>query len=204
MDFRQRATGKIDGQDRLPGRQYPDWQGVVGGAARGGGLRGSRGGVRRRRHGGGSRRALRQGGGTRPAQGAGFHVSGGPRRRRRAGVPRDRASDRRRVVPVRSRRRGAIARAVARRGGLCRRWTRGVAADVEDRERRGQAAWADEVKARFSLRPFFRRARTIMGCGRLRVAPYLISPASLGSVRLISGMQMMSSSPANSASIYGT
>jgi len=41
-------------------------------------------------------------------------------------------------------------------------------------------------------------------CDRLRVAPYLISPASLGSVRLISGMQMMSSSPANSASIYGT
>ncbi len=31
-----------------------------------------------------------------------------------------------------------------------------------------------------------------MGCDRLRVAPYLISPASLGSVRLICGMQMMS------------
>ena len=35
-------------------------------------------------------------------------------------------------------------------------------------------------------------------------ALYLINPASLGSVRLISGMQMISSSPANSASIYGT
>ena len=71
----------------------------------------------------------------------------------------------------------------------------------------GAVGWKDNkpcAKARFSLRPFFRRARTVMGCGRLRVAPYLISPASLGSVRLISGMQMMSSSPANSASIYGT
>jgi hypothetical protein len=35
-------------------------------------------------------------------------------------------------------------------------------------------------------------------------APYLISPASLGSVRLISGMQMINSSPANSANMYGT
>jgi hypothetical protein len=33
---------------------------------------------------------------------------------------------------------------------------------------------------------------------------YLINPASRGSVRLISGMQMMSSRPANSASMYGT
>jgi hypothetical protein len=40
--------------------------------------------------------------------------------------------------------------------------------------------------------------------GRAKSAPYLINPASLGSVRLISGMQMISSSPANSASIYGT
>ena len=35
-------------------------------------------------------------------------------------------------------------------------------------------------------------------------APYLISPASLGSIRLISGMQMISNNPANSASMYGT
>ena len=35
-------------------------------------------------------------------------------------------------------------------------------------------------------------------------APHLIKPASLGSVRLISGMQIISSSPANSASMYGT
>ena len=34
-----------------------------------------------------------------------------------------------------------------------------------------------------------------------REAHYLISPASLGSVRLISGMQMISSSPVNSASM---
>lgn len=36
------------------------------------------------------------------------------------------------------------------------------------------------------------------------LAPYLIRPASLGKVRLISGMQMISKSPANSASMYGT
>jgi len=52
-------------------------------------------------------------------------------------------------------------------------------------------------------------ARAVMGFGiGFSATPsrgaYLISPASLGSVRLISGMQMMSSSPANSASIYGT
>ena len=35
-------------------------------------------------------------------------------------------------------------------------------------------------------------------------ARYLISPASLGSVRLIWGMQMISKSPANRASMYGT
>ncbi len=52
LDFRQRATGQADGQDRLPGRQHPDRQGVVGSAARGRGLRRARGGVRRRRHGG--------------------------------------------------------------------------------------------------------------------------------------------------------
>src|SRR3979409_2522891 len=171
----------------MPRRQHPDREGVVGSPTRGGRLRGARGGVRRRRHGGKRRRTLRQGRRARLAQGTGVYVSGRSRHYRRAGVPRDRASDRRRVVPVRSRRRGAIARAVARRGGLCRRWTRGVAADVEDRGRGGRAAWAEEVKARFSLRPFFRRARTVMGCGGLRVAPYLISPASLGSVRLISG-----------------
>jgi hypothetical protein len=34
--------------------------------------------------------------------------------------------------------------------------------------------------------------------------PHRINPASLGSVRLISGMQMISNSPANSASVYGT
>ena len=33
---------------------------------------------------------------------------------------------------------------------------------------------------------------------------YLINPASLGNVRLISGMQMISNSPAKSASMYGT
>ena len=33
---------------------------------------------------------------------------------------------------------------------------------------------------------------------------YLINPASLGSVRLIAGTQMISSSPANKASMYGT
>jgi hypothetical protein len=38
----------------------------------------------------------------------------------------------------------------------------------------------------------------------MRSVPYLISPASLGSVRLISGTQMISSSPVNSASMYGT
>ena len=43
------------------------------------------------------------------------------------GVPRDRAPDRRRVVQVRSGRCGAIARAVARGGGLRRRRTRGAA-----------------------------------------------------------------------------
>jgi hypothetical protein len=35
-------------------------------------------------------------------------------------------------------------------------------------------------------------------------APYLINPASRGNVRLISGMQMINSNPANSASMYGT
>jgi hypothetical protein len=35
-------------------------------------------------------------------------------------------------------------------------------------------------------------------------SPYLINPASRGSVRLISGMQMISNSPANSANMYGT
>ena len=38
----------------------------------------------------------------------------------------------------------------------------------------------------------------------VRTVPYLISPASLGSVRLISGMQMISSNPVKSASMYGT
>ena len=33
---------------------------------------------------------------------------------------------------------------------------------------------------------------------------YLIKPASRGKVRLMAGMQMISNSPANSASMYGT
>src|ERR1700687_1900758 len=49
------------------------------------------------------------------------------------------------MVQVRYRRRGATARAVARRSGLCRRWASGAAGDVEDRERRRQIAWPDEV-----------------------------------------------------------
>jgi hypothetical protein len=44
------------------------------------------------------------------------------------------------------------------------------------------------------------------GYGHIRIppAPHRISPASRGRVRLISGTQMMSRSPANSASMYGT
>ena len=58
MDFRQRATGEADGQDRLPRRQYPDRQGAVGSAARSGRLRRARRGVRRRRDGGERRSTL--------------------------------------------------------------------------------------------------------------------------------------------------
>jgi hypothetical protein len=53
-------------------------------------------------------------------------------------------------------------------------------------------------------------ATTILVDGKMdeselhETAPYLINPASRGNVRLISGMQMISSSPANSASMYGT
>lgn len=58
----------------------------------------------------------------------------------------------------------------------------------------------------------FKSGSNFVACWRVRfrwlysrttTAPYLINPASLGSVRLISGMQMMSKSPPNSASMYG-
>src|SRR6202022_484473 len=52
---------------------------------------------------------------------------------------------RRRVVQVRSRRRGAAAGAIAGCCGLCRRRARGAAAAIEDRERRRQIARPDEV-----------------------------------------------------------
>ena len=52
------------------------------------------------------RRSVRGGGRARPARRAGVHVPGGRRRGRRAGVPRDRAADARRLLPLR-RRRGA-------------------------------------------------------------------------------------------------
>ena len=93
------------------------------------------------------RRSLRQGGRTRPAQGAGLHVPGGPRRHRRTGVPRDCAADRRCMVQVRPRCCGAIARAAARRRGLCRRRPRGAASAIENRRRRGQADRPDEMIA---------------------------------------------------------
>ena len=71
---------------------------------------------------------------------------------RRAGVPRDRAADRRRLVQVRSGRGGAAARAVAGRGGLCRRRTRGAEAAVGERKRRGEIARPDQVIPAFWAR----------------------------------------------------
>ena len=58
---------------------------------------------------------------------------------------RDRAPDRWRLVPVRSRCCRPAARTVACGRGLCRRRARGAAAAVEDRKRRGQTARPDEV-----------------------------------------------------------
>ena len=135
-------AGGADEPDRLPRRQYPDRQGAVGHQARGGRLGGACAGVRRRRHGGAGRRAVCQGRRTGPAEGAGVHVPGGPGRRRRTGVPRDCAADRRCLVPVRSRRGGAIARIAARRRRLCGRRAGGVAAACPDRPvaRRGCSA----------------------------------------------------------------
>ena len=53
--------------------------------------------------------------------------------------------------------------------------------------------------------PLFLQSRERRRCFAGRSArAYRINPASRGSVRLISGMQMISSSPMNSASMYGT
>ena len=49
------------------------------------------------------------------------------------------------MVQVRSRRRGAVARAPARRRSLCRRRARSAAGAVENRKRRGRADRPDEV-----------------------------------------------------------
>src|SRR4051812_30003937 len=72
-------------------------------AARGGRIRCAGGRLRRRCHGREGRRALRQGRRARHAQGTRLPVSGRRRRGGRKGLPRDRAADRRRLVPFRSR-----------------------------------------------------------------------------------------------------
>src|SRR6201995_3558499 len=49
------------------------------------------------------------------------------------------------AVAVRSRCRRTVARAVARRSGLCSRWARSAAADVAERKRGGQVVGPDEM-----------------------------------------------------------
>ena len=78
----------------------------------------------------------RGGGRARPARRAGLHVPGGPRSDRRAGVPRDRAADARRLLPFRSRRRARVGRVAARGGGLCGRRRQGT----DGSTRRGRRA----------------------------------------------------------------
>ncbi len=92
-------------------------------------------GLRRRRHGGEPRRSLPRRRRARPARRAGLHVPGGRRSDRRAGLPRDRAPDARRLLPLRSRaRRTSSANCCARpppmrpaacgRSPICRRGAR--------------------------------------------------------------------------------
>ena len=82
-----------------------------------------------------------------------FMFQEGHDRHRRAGLSRDCAPHRRRMVQVRSRRGGAVARAAARRRGLCRRRTRGTASAIEDHKRGGRADRPDEVMATLAVVP---------------------------------------------------